>query len=735
MILRALLWFSLVLIFGACGEVPVRFPSPDAADDGGVDLGGFIPLDMPEDLDARDQGIKPAQDMREPLDMGMMMPQARALEAPDYVTLPAISVGAGAEPARVLIRVSDGELSLDELSLEVSGPFEIVGEPALEGAGALAVELRYSGAVSAPTLADGALTVRLGELAHQARLSAVVARAGLPQASWRAVDGGQVAIVRLPSAPFPHSSGPWTDDAVMLVIPDGLTLEDGVDVMLHLHGHRAELERTEASQHLARMFLASGRDAVLVIPQGPVNAASGNFGKLMVAGGLEALLKDVLAILYQDRRVALARLGRVVVSAHSGGYLAAARLLTLGEIELDAIYLLDALYGQLDVFERFAARPGKVFRSNHTSSGGTRQNNLGTLSRLGAAGLSVDTRGDDGALRRSKSSVIPSDFSHNDCIWSERTLARWLQAGPLKPHALAPPELLAVTGDAATGQAKLRWAPYLHSASIVIVEGAARLDEAPRFEDLGAFAATSQEAEVSLSDALRLSAARERPITEDGVSWRLTLTRSAPSDTYGARSPGAPSQRWLIVDGFDRLVGSSYRGFTHDFGAHYLSALSAPAGADTCSNEALAQGLVDPLAYDGILWFLGDESTTDHTFEPAERAFLDQVIAQGIPVILTGAELGYATDKAWLSQRFGVSYVADNAMTQTAGGLSFGQRYPEDYPDVLSGPEVLWRYEPSGAGAAVGRAGRFVLVGFALETMSQATLTQALGQLVSWVKP
>ena len=86
-------------------------------------------------------------------------------------------------------------------------------------------------------------------------------------------------------------------------------------------------------------------------------------------------------------------------------------------------------------------------------------------------------------------------------------------------------------------------------------------------------------------------------------------------------------------------------------------------------------------------------------------------------------------------QRFGVSYLADDAMSEVAAGFSFGQRYPEDYPDVLGGPQVLWRYEPGSSGAAVGRAGSFVLVGFALETMSQATLTQALGQLLTWVKP
>jgi hypothetical protein len=50
---------------------------------------------------------------------------------------------------------------------------------------------------------------------------------------------------------------------------------------------------------------------------------------------------------------------------------------------------------------------------------------------------------------------------------------------------------------------------------------------------------------------------------------------------------------------------------------------------------------------------------------------------------------------------------------------------------VLSGPDVLWRYD-TGTAAAV-RDGDHVVVGFPLETFDDATLPGALAELVASV--
>ena len=99
---------------------------------------------------------------------------------------------------------------------------------------------------------------------------------------------------------------------------------------------------------------------------------------------------------------------------------------------------------------------------------------------------------------------------------------------------------------------------------------------------------------------------------------------------------------------------------------------------------------------------MGYESTEDHRFTAAEEARIEAFLDQGGRVILSGAELGYATDPDWLARVFGVSLVADDAGIDQVKGFTIGAAYPENYPDVRDGPEVIWRYATGGAERAGG---------------------------------
>ena len=90
-----------------------------------------------------------------------------------------------------------------------------------------------------------------------------------------------------------------------------------------------------------------------------VNAADSSCGKLEAPGGFARMITEALAAL-TDRvvqaacgRAAIpddATPGRVCVSAHSGGWHAAARALEHGGIPVRETYLFDALYAESDVF-------------------------------------------------------------------------------------------------------------------------------------------------------------------------------------------------------------------------------------------------------------------------------------------------------------------------------------------------------------------------------------------------
>ncbi len=510
---------------------------------------------------------------------------------------------------------------------------------------------------------------------------------------------------------------------MLIAAPVGLDTSGGVDVVLHLHGHRAELTRTQASQHLLRMFAASGRDAVFVMPQGPVDAASGDFGKLMTPGGLEALLIDVVGTLYADGRVARPEVGELVITAHSGGYLAAGRILELGERDPVAVHLLDALYGYSATFAAYAERGGAL-RTTHTPAGFTRQNNLTLRARLrGSLGDALVEDLSELDVAVGAPAVLASEFPHNDCVFTERTYARLLATSGLAPSPDRAPELSAVTRS--RGRVRVSWTDDVSAGAEVLVEqrvGGSGFEIAAR---VGGGA--SAEVTSDLDGMWRIRSSRLVARTRDGIAWWPEVVVSEPSDTYGAFG----SSRWLVVDGFDRIVGSSHGGLTHDFGGRLALAIGS---AEVVTNEAVARREVTLDGYDGVLWSLGDESRDDHTLEPAERAALDAAMAAGVRVVVSGAELGYATDEAWLARALGATYVSDDARTLEAGGYTFGVVYPEDYPDVLSCPDTLWTYSRGGQ-AACGRRGATLAVGFALETLSDDDLARAWAEIQRWVEP
>ena len=135
-----------------------------------------------------------------------------------------------------------------------------------------------------------------------------------------------------------------------------------------------------------------------------------------------------------------------------------------------------------------------------------------------------------------------------------------------------------------------------------------------------------------------------------------------------------------------------------------------------------------------MLWLLGDEGTSDVTLDAGARAAISAYVDGGGRLVLSGSEVGYATDRSWLASTLGATYVSDDAGTDgLQNGWTFGVAYPEDWPDVLSGTTVLWRYDTGGAAAVVD--GRVAVVGFPLETLDGAIRAVALAEVMDATAP
>ncbi|WP_437967666.1 hypothetical protein WMF04_50405 [Sorangium sp. So ce260] len=188
-----------------------------------------------------------------------------------------------------------------------------------------------------------------------------LARAASKVRRVEASDIGVTLKLELSHAPFPCDGTPYRDATVLVFVPAHYRAPESgeLDLVMHFHGHVTTAERAIAAHKLREQLHESKQNAVLVVPQGAVNAAESPPGQLGQQGGLRRLCGELAAVLASpaarralgDRAVPRqAKLGTLCLSAHSGGYRVAAACLRHGGCEVNEVYLFDALYGEVDAF-------------------------------------------------------------------------------------------------------------------------------------------------------------------------------------------------------------------------------------------------------------------------------------------------------------------------------------------------------------------------------------------------
>lgn len=263
---------------------------------------------------------------------------------------------------------------------------------------------------------------------------------------------GTTLTLRAAHAPYPCKGGAYTDPTVMVFVPSTFRLPESkrVDAVVHFHGHHAKAKSAMASHKLREQLVGSRQNAVLVVPQGPVNAADGDFGKLMRKGGLRRLLSEVLKLassqkvsrVLGDASLASATaVGRVIASAHSGGYRAAAAIAARGGVEAREIYLFDALYGELDSFEAFVLKKagGKRKLINYAVGGAPLSNGAKLAKRLRARGVDViiekhDRRVSRDELVKGRAIFLLGHATHATAPYEEKALRDCLLASCFVGH-------------------------------------------------------------------------------------------------------------------------------------------------------------------------------------------------------------------------------------------------------------------------------------------------------------
>ncbi len=226
----------------------------------------------------------------------------------------------------------------------------------------------------------------------------------------------------------------YRDSSVAIFVPNGFRRTSAVDLVFYFHGWTNNIDTAFAKYRIVEQFCESGKNAVLVHPEGPKNAPDSFGGKLEEPEVFKRLVGDVLQTLHAYEIIQGETPGRIILAGHSGAYRVMSFILLRGGLtdRIQEVYLFDALYGQTEKFAHWIDHSQGKFINIHTADGGTRQESLNLIDDLAAWGIpfhaapeSTITAHD---LRIHRILFIDSELGHSDVIYKRDQLREYLRA-------------------------------------------------------------------------------------------------------------------------------------------------------------------------------------------------------------------------------------------------------------------------------------------------------------------
>jgi pimeloyl-ACP methyl ester carboxylesterase len=266
---------------------------------------------------------------------------------------------------------------------------------------------------------------------------------------------GRLIVTQFVSAPFPHPSRAdghkykdkvfladphYSDSSVAIFIPKGFRETPRVDVVVYFHGWGSSIESTLRRFKLIEQFVESGRNAVLVFPEGPKNASDSSGGKLEDPDGFKRFVDELTVTLREQAGFKRkdSAIGRIILSGHSGAYKVMAAILDRGGLSdrVSEVWLFDALYADADKFLAWWDRRQGRLLNIYTENGGTKDDSeamMDLLKQRRTPFLSKqDTAITPEELRSGRLVFLSTDLGHNDVVEKRKTFGEFLKTSCLE---------------------------------------------------------------------------------------------------------------------------------------------------------------------------------------------------------------------------------------------------------------------------------------------------------------
>ena len=264
---------------------------------------------------------------------------------------------------------------------------------------------------------------------------------------------GKLMVTQFVSAPFPHparaqghmyhtnfysAAEHYSNSDVAIFIPKNFHATDRIDFVVHFHGWMNTVASTLTQYQLVEQFAASGKNAILIVPEGPHHAPDSFGGKLEDTNGFKIFMAEAVEKLRANGALGKTdfQIGNVIISGHSGGYHVMAAIVDHGGLPIKEAWLFDALYGGTDNFLAWQKSENGRLVDIYTDHGGTKEETENLMASYKTNGVSIvlleETNSVTTDLQKDKIVFIHTDLTHNEVIFRRGEFSQFLKTSGLK---------------------------------------------------------------------------------------------------------------------------------------------------------------------------------------------------------------------------------------------------------------------------------------------------------------
>jgi D-alanyl-D-alanine carboxypeptidase/D-alanyl-D-alanine-endopeptidase (penicillin-binding protein 4) len=266
---------------------------------------------------------------------------------------------------------------------------------------------------------------------------------------------GTLIVTPFATAPFPHparaeghkyhdeffsAAEHYSNNTVVLFIPRNFRATEKVDFVVHFHGWRNSVAGTLDQFKLVQQLSDSGKNAILVVPEGPYMAPDSFGGKLEETNGFKAFMGEAIEKLRADGALGQTNfdIGNIILSGHSGGYHVMAAILDHGGLreKIREVWLFDALYGNTENFLGWQKDENGRLLDIYTDHGGTKDESEKLIATYKAEGANLfvgeESKTTPEMLQLNKLIFLHTDMAHDDVIATHKTFEQFIKSSCLE---------------------------------------------------------------------------------------------------------------------------------------------------------------------------------------------------------------------------------------------------------------------------------------------------------------